>query len=251
MARLGDFEAQVRLAEREKFAAPLLLIHGLWAGPEVWQPFSGFLAHRGWTSYALEVRSAGLTRWEDLLAAVTAAASRLDAPPVVLGYDLGAWVALHLTEVRAAVAIAPAPTGARAREHPLFRGLRAWTSRRLGGAIRPRGRGAAKALGTVAAFAVGETARWADELEALPLPPPASIPRRLVGGAMDPLLAPDALEATARSLGATWKIYDGSGHDLVVAPGWRTVVSDIHRWIVLEAGESLMLLRGDEDLRDD
>jgi len=97
-------------AEWPKFTAPLLLVPGLWCRPAAWRRCMGYFAHRGWTCHALDpggaTRPASVAEWQD---AVRDAVRACDAPPVLVGHDLGGWLVLHdtMTEVRAVVALAP------------------------------------------------------------------------------------------------------------------------------------------------
>src|SRR5215831_4692050 len=131
--RFGPLRAEVTDPESERFTAPLVLVHGLWAGAAVWRRFAGYLAHRGWRCIALERRAdAGLdlgAHADDLGAAIAA----LDAPPVVVGHDLGALLALRCAEGgRAVVALAPLV----APPHALQR-AGTWLTRWRGTALSP------------------------------------------------------------------------------------------------------------------
>src|SRR5687768_14261209 len=100
--RLASLRADVSAPERVKFTAPLLLVHGLWAGSWVWQGAAGALSQRGWECWALDLRGRpgsrpvddiGKVRLGDYVEDVVAAARALWAPPVVCGHDLGAVLA--------------------------------------------------------------------------------------------------------------------------------------------------------------
>src|SRR4029453_18774510 len=107
MTRFGPLDAEVTRPETDKFTAPLVLVHGLWDRAAVWRRFAGYLAHRGWQCIALVRRgevSDVATHVSDLRTAIAA----VDAPPVIVGHDFGALLALHCGDVaRAVVALAP------------------------------------------------------------------------------------------------------------------------------------------------
>src|SRR2546426_12703787 len=114
-----SIDAEVYRAESAKFAAPLVLIHGLWSGPWMWRQFSQYLSHRGWTSYALSWRAtARASLWSSVLAALDDFVRPLDVPPIVIGHDLGAHLALHLAGTQAAVALPPPAAGPAAPPPP-------------------------------------------------------------------------------------------------------------------------------------
>src|ERR1700690_3328996 len=105
--RIGPLLAEVSAPETDKFTAPLVLVHGLWERPPAWRRFAGYLVHRGWRCIALERRAAALdigAHLPDLRVAI----ATLDAPPVLVGHDVGAVLALHCADAaRAVIALAP------------------------------------------------------------------------------------------------------------------------------------------------
>src|SRR5206468_1368748 len=105
--------ADIVRPESARYTTSLLCIPGLWAGPDVWRAFAGYLAHRGWESHLLDVRAldAGVA---ERAAAVAAHAAALPTPPVLLGHDLGSLVALAAaarTRTAAVVLLAPLVPG--------------------------------------------------------------------------------------------------------------------------------------------
>ncbi len=140
-------------AEWPKFTAPLLLVPGLWCRPAAWHRCMGYFAHRGWTCHALDpggaTRAASIAEWQ---AAVREAVRNCDAPPVLVGHDLGGWLVLDdtMAEVRAVVALAPLVPRVLSGGHPamtrwavwwaLRRGMRDSAARRCTGRAILRGR---------------------------------------------------------------------------------------------------------------
>ena len=114
--RLATYTAEVLFPEREKFAAPLLLLPGLWTGSWIWHEAAWGFSQRGWVCWALDLytqqsrRQCGNTSLEDHLTTITAASAALDDPPIVIGFDLGSLLALLVTariQPRALVCISP------------------------------------------------------------------------------------------------------------------------------------------------
>src|SRR5262249_33555900 len=95
--RVGQVQIESIAAESEKFAAPLIFIHGLWCTCAVWRRCMGFFAHRGWTSYALNLRgrdpaasdvALGGIRFADHLGDLTEVLAACSAPAILVGHDL-------------------------------------------------------------------------------------------------------------------------------------------------------------------
>lgn len=246
MPRLAGVETEFTRAEFDKYGAPLLLLHGLWTAPRHWRVAASYLAHLGWNSYAPAWRAAATT-WRELVALAEKAAGELDRP-VVVGHDLGALAALQLRGARAAIGIAPVARGT----HPLARGFSGRWARWRGAPLLPNERQARALLGLEPAQLEAESPAWLDELDGLELTPPrSSLPRLLIAGDADPCCAASEATAIARAVGAEISLRAGGRHDLLYGSSWQSVASEAHRWLVRQLGESVVLLRGDEDLRDD
>jgi pimeloyl-ACP methyl ester carboxylesterase len=248
MPRIAGVEAEICRAESDKYAAPLLLLHGLWAQPRIWRQTAGYLAHRGWSSYLLSWRGAAGNLVE--LTQLAAAAAR-EIEAAVIGHDLGGLVALQLHGVRAAVAIAPPASGTTAFTHPLAGSIGARLRRWRGAPILPTPAAARRVLGLGAEDLVAENSAWLDEMAHLDLAVEGELPRLLMAGSADPCLPTDAATALARRASAELCVYEGGGHDLPYGAQWQKVADDLHRWLVRRLGTSILLLRGDEDLREE
>src|SRR5262245_48804239 len=140
MTTIGPLRAEITRPETEKFTAPLLLLHGLWERPPAWRRFAGYLAHRGWQCIALarrdDVSDIGV-HLADLRAAIAA----LDAPPVLLGHDLGGVIALPCADVaRAVAAVAPLVGPPLVATMPALEHAGSWLARLRGAPLHaPRG----------------------------------------------------------------------------------------------------------------
>jgi pimeloyl-ACP methyl ester carboxylesterase len=245
--RVGALLAEVTQGEAEKFTAPIVLVHGLWSTETVWRGFSGYLAHRGWTCVALRLRGRDGTGVEsidehasDLLSVI----SSLPAPPVILGHDLGALLALRAGEhASALVLIAPLipPPVGNLDKLPSPDG---WLARWRGEQLRaPRGR-IGEAYGANDPD-VREPAALLRRLraEASPLVTPARpVPSLVVTGGRDPLTEVDAARRLAECLRADLDVEPERGHALISEPGWEERVSKVHRWLVKRLGVSLLAL---------
>jgi len=247
--RLAGVDAELSRAEFDKYAAPLLLLHGLWAHTWVWRPLSSYLAHRGWNSYTL-AWSGAARNWDELMARARAAAAELGLP-IVIGHDLGAVAAMRLEHVRAAVALNPLPCGPGMPSHPLSRSLLARFARGLGRDRVPSRTKAQRLFGVPADQLTPESWAWFDELASIAPPAPLPRPLLVLGGGNDALAAVEVTATIAASAGGTMKSYPAASHDLPYGRGWQDAAADLHRWLVQQLGESVLLLRGDEDLCDD
>jgi non-heme chloroperoxidase len=241
-------------AEWPKFTAPLLLVPGLWCQPTAWRRCMGYFAHRGWTCHALApggtARPASVAAWRDV---VQDAVQSCAAPPVLVGHDLGGWLALQGTmrEVRAVVALAPlVPRVLARRGHPAMTGWAAWWALRRRTAV-PAPAGALAPQYFADGVPGGNVPEPAALLRGLTrLPPvstPSPIPALVVAGERDAVCPPDEVGAFAQSLGAAFRVAPAAGHALPWESGWEGRVRIVHRWLVRTLGEPLLATLDDED----
>jgi len=259
--RVGHVQIDTIAAESPKFTAPLLLIHGLWCTAAVWRRFMGYLAHRGWTCHALDLRgrSAGgagplatisLTDHLDDVRQVLAA---VEVPPVVVGHDLGGLLALHTgaPAVRAVIALAPlVPRAIGSVPTPIASTLAARWALWRGAPLRPpTGRLRNEWLGSGAINPVPDSSRVLAEIEHDRFAPlaPGGAPTLLLAGERDPISPPHVVERLARIVGGSCGVVTGAGHAMAYEVGWETCVSQVHRWLVQALGEELLAMREDEE----
>jgi pimeloyl-ACP methyl ester carboxylesterase len=245
--------AEIQRAEGGRYAARLLLLPGLWAGPAAWRPCAGYLAHRGWESHLGDLRPLAGGH-EARGAAVAEYVRQLDAPTVLVAHGGGAATALAAARLGAAqgvVLVSPLVPGSRgARE--LILGLGSALPLLLGRPVPPpHGYQEDLLLGGLpdpiranvraelrpdSAAAVWETARGMGDAEGV------TAPTLVVTGGRDPLLpAADAAVLAAALCGAHVLLPD-AGAWPINGPTWQAVVAAVHRWIVQGLGAPLLEL---------
>jgi pimeloyl-ACP methyl ester carboxylesterase len=241
--------------ENGRYAADLLFLHGLWTTSEIWQPVARGLAHRGWRCLLLDRSDASSESFDDWVARAEGASAALPAPPIVIGHDAGALVALALASrasVHAAIAVAPLLEGARGLV-PLARRLLA----RLSDAPVPppkpshpywRVASETAAARLRAACVVESAARVASRRGEALAPGAPAVATRLVAQRDDAVVSPALVEITARGVEADFRALPG-GHWGLLEEGLDPWMTELHRWIIRRDGGSILLLRGDEDLR--
>ena len=242
MTRCGPLLAEVTAPESEKFTAPMLLVHGLWERAPTWRRFAGYLAHRGWRCIALE-RRADAGEMATHVAELRAAIATLDAPPVIVGHDLGANLALHCADVaRAVVALAPLVGPPLTAPPTALQQAGNWLARRRGAPLHAPRREWRSAypnrdLAEPAAL-VRQVGDGDPPLTALPSP----VPRAVFASEHDEVVAASAVQALARHVGAEFHTARGIGHAVLSAPAWETTVAAVHRWIIQRLGVDLLAL---------
>lgn len=264
---VGTVPVEITRPESAKFHHPLLLLHGLWTGAWIWQPFATYLAHRGWESWApsfTERDAGGAPTTGPEVANRAAALERvlagLPATPVILAHDvgvLGAATSAARGAACAVVAIAPvvspAESGAR---RSLFAWPRFWHARLGGARVAPPAGAAARAL-------LGVAMAWEDRLTpdsgplfravasgTVRLPARIDVPGLVVAGGRDPIVSADAVTTLAGRYGWEERTYPDRGHYLLLERGWEAVVDDVHRWIIRAMGAELLAFLDDVDEPD-
>jgi len=245
-------------AENERYAATLVFLHGLWAGPEIWRPLALGFAHRGWRCAVVDARSSaadrpGFDAWcED----VAAGLGSLETPAVAIGHDAGGLVALELAtrgKVKASVAVAPLLDGVKPLLDPVTRlrsrlGLGAVEPPPAGHAYRHAATPEARAI-LDCALALEPSVRLGSLRGKAISPDAAGVPSLLVAQADDAVVPRALVEITASGIEAEVMTLPG-GHWPMLEPNPDAWMSPVHRWLIRKLGPGLLLLRGDEDLVD-
>lgn len=232
-------------AESQKYAVPLLFVHGLWCTAAVWRRSMGFLAHRGWTCHAVQLPRARGTSWASWQEAVSWAVGWCDAPPVVIGHDAGALLALAQPHSSAAIGMAPLLRESWESRATLRQRWQAWR----GGEVRPARGGMASAW-----FAHGVPSGTVQEVAgalcSLPylstVSSTALHPRLILAGRDDRITPRSVAESLATACGAELHEVQAA-HALPWEPGWERRAGEIHKWVVRQLGEPLLLLHGEEE----
>lgn len=233
-------------AESRRFVPPLLFLPGLWTDVAVWRAPMSLLAQRGWDCFALQLPPEPIA-WPAWRQRIAATVSSLADPPVILGHDAGALLALDVSEgVVARVGLAPFParaytSGAAA---PLPRWRVRWAAWRGAAVARPA------ALADVDEPPGGWRAAAAPWMvEALTWQPasvPSVAPGLLVVGEDDVLFPAAAVAPLAAACGCSVLRLPGAGYGMPWARGWDRHFGRVHRWLVQALGAAA-LLEEDED----
>lgn len=236
---------------------PVLVVPGAFTGAWLWEDtFLPYVAARGYDAHAFSfsthgagtpaIHGRGLSAYlQDLETVVDA----LPAPPVMVGYSLGAWVACHFAARRppaALVLVAPVPpqgmwplVASVVRRDPVsalkLAGLSLFPPLRF--LVSPP-------RGMISQDVAPERARWCtDRLRAEswrvlaeatvahpapPLPPGLAVLAMGFGG--DGVVPPALVRDVAARLGAELMLYDGLSHTPSAERGWEVVANDLVTW---------------------
>ena len=238
---------------------PVLFVHGLWHGAWCWEEhFVPWFRERGYDARAINLRkheqrhAPGLrtTRIRDYVADVTAAASQMPEPPVIVGHSMGGFVTqMYLSEhsAPAAVLLASVPPsgifGATWRvglRHPL-RLVASNVSMSLYGMVSTPER--ARELFFGPELPDADVARYQAKMTddaffayvdllvfARPRPSAVKTPVLAIGGERDWTISRVDVERTAKAYGAEMVMFPGA-HDLMLEPGWEDVARRIDQFI--------------------
>ncbi|MBI5004183.1 alpha/beta hydrolase [Candidatus Kaiserbacteria bacterium] len=108
-------------AQQQKYANPLVLIHGSWGSSAMWMGYTQFLSMKGFDVYAPDLRGhgksegalAGATMSDYVADVVRAVADHGLKDPVVVGHSMGGLIALMYAAeygAKAVIAIDPSPS---------------------------------------------------------------------------------------------------------------------------------------------
>jgi pimeloyl-ACP methyl ester carboxylesterase len=264
MPRIGPVSIEAIAAESPKFTAPMVLVHGLWCTPAAWRRFMGYLAHRGWSCMALDLHSDAVagseralsqTSLSDYATHVRQVIAACDAPPVLLGHDLGGLLVLRrdLPAIRAVVALAPLiPRPISVSGKPALTGLISrlalWRGRPL---PPPRGKLAAAYFATAPpGGTTSEPAALARELRRDNFPLATigvNVPALVLAAERDVFSMPSDVRRLAEHAGATFRLAERAGHAMPWEPGWERRVSEIHRWLIQTLGDPLLAMHEAEE----
>ena len=245
---LGSLPVDVTRAESARFRHPLLFVHGLWTGSWIWHGFMGYLAHRGWESWAPSFLE-GAANDADRVALLLDVCRAMPAAPVIIGHDAGAVLATMIAtrvDVPAVVAIAPSLPG----RGSIHRWPRYWTARWFGSRVEPPRDVAARLVIDDAADRLRpESGPFFRALASgsLRMPAESSVRGLVVCATDDALSLPTAGALMARNYRWSFEEWPAPGHTPMLARGWEALADRLHRWLVLTLGEELLAWLDEEE----
>lgn len=253
--------------ESGKFKAPLLLVHGLWSASWCWHRWATHFCNLGWECLAINLRGRfGQNPFEDLrrlnfddcvedLKTVVKSAA---FPPVVVGLNLGAAVAVKAAEtIKAAALVLVSPAPLRNVDAPRSRAQRLLRLKYLP-LIYLRRPFRIDKKDFTAYFLTGLPKGLQQQIFQRTVPdssflareffaPSASLDRDslncpilTLAGQADQISPPAATRDIALWLGADCQEYAAQGHWLLEQDS-EAIVRDIHRWLVQKLGDEILL----------
>jgi pimeloyl-ACP methyl ester carboxylesterase len=257
--------------EKPKFRAPLLLVHGLWAGSWCWQTWATHFCNLGWDCWAINFSGRSrvaadtslhsftlASATEDLKRAVDSLSS-LASPPVVLAHSGGSLAALKAAAEEATMSalVLASPVCSRNAQVPRSRALRLLHLKYLPLMLLRRPFRieerdlrkfflpplAESVQAEILRGIVAESSQFAGEFfkPGLDIEPERIFcPRLIVAGTEDQITPRFTTRNIARWLNADFKEYPNQGHWIIEANA-ESIVRDIHRWLVQRLGDRVLI----------
>jgi len=256
LTRVGNLTVAVERPSAPDSKPPVLLVHGMFAGAWMWEPYQSLLARHGYESHALNLRGHHDSRPVTDIGRVSLAEFVDDAlevartlrSPIVVGHSMGGLIAQKVAEqgaCRALVLIGSAPPRwIPALSGVLLRHLVKYLKELF--LMQPLfpGRDAADALmfnRTPRAQADDEYARLVPESGRAGLElsfgahavhaPRITAPVLVVLGREDRFVVPRISRAIARKYRADLRQYDNFAHHIINEPGWEAPAAEIVEWL--------------------
>ena len=265
---IGNLLVDVSPPEKPKFKSPLILVHGPWTSSLCWKPWDTHFCNLGWECWALNWRGRFEERplevlkqlkFEDCVTDVKRVVREAPYPLMLLAHSLGGLIAQRVAEgENLSALIQVAALAPREVQATLPRALRLLRLKY------------APLLFLRRPFCVQEKdfrrnwlhpvpeAKQSELLQSLvPESPylirdffdrdivtsPASIrcPVLVVAGGEDRVVPVASQLALTKQLGGELKEYPERGHWMMGESGGQSIVRDIHRWIVTQLGEEILL----------
>jgi pimeloyl-ACP methyl ester carboxylesterase len=256
--------------EKAKFKSAIVLVHGLWTGGWCWNSWATHLANLGWECLAVTLpgrlgeasdQTLKLLTLEKCVEAVTGVIRGMAEPPVILAHGTGGLIAFKAAEeTPVAALIVASAVPPRNLDVERSRALRLLRLKYLPLVYLRR------------PFRIEDKDLRRVILYPLPVDQQAAIARRIVpesnglvaellapqvrlhpehvttaalilSGSMDVVVPPGVARAFAAWLGAGFREYPGQGHWMIESDG-ETIVRDVHRWLIHELGEQILLVEG-------
>ncbi len=247
----------------------ILMVHGMFCGPWVWENYVPFFEERGWRPVTTTLRHHGLrpgvgppaalgtTSVLDYVADLEREIDAMDEVPVVMGHSMGGLLAQMLAargRARAAVLLTPAaPRGVLALAPSVILSFRdvltTWgfwkksfrpTYRSaeyafLEGFPPEERRGIWERLGYESGRAIFEIGLWPFDGSRATQVDPSSVrcPLFVVAGGRDRATPPGVVKKVARRYGdrATFREFPAMAHWVLAEPGWEEVAGAAASWL--------------------
>ena len=250
-----------------KFKSPLILLHGVWSGAWCWQGWATHFCNLGWDCVAIDLRRRSAQNpigtlqnlvFSDCVKDLGEVIRSFSNPPVLLAMNLGALMALKISEqieLFALILVSPSPPGNLAvpRSRPqrllwlkygililLRRPLRIDEKDFRDYFLAPLPENLQTALSrqtaTESSALIREFLAPRVSLE----PRPLSCPMLALSGSDDKIIPAATTRRMAEWLDGEFREYPGQGHWLIEDDG-ENIVRDIHRWIIQKLGEKILL----------
>lgn len=256
LTRVGDLTVAVERPSAPGAKPSVLLLHGMFGGAWMWEPYQSLLARHGYESHAVNLRGHHGSRPVPDVGKISVAGYVADAlevartlrNPIVIGHSMGGLIAQKVAEqgsCRALVLIAAAPPRwIPALSAELARHLVKYVKELF--LMQPLfpGRDAADALmfnRTPRAQADDEYARLVPESGRAGLEisfgahavhaPRITAPVLVVTGREDRFVVPRIARAIARKYRADIREYDNFAHHIINEPGWEAPAAEIVDWL--------------------
>jgi pimeloyl-ACP methyl ester carboxylesterase len=244
------------LPERRSRRKPLLFVHGELAGSWLWERYLGYFAARGWEGHALNLQNHFWSRtvdpteltFDSYVEDVVACLNRLGSSTVVVGHGLGGLLALKAAEqapVGGLILISPEPPAAlreSAPPHQLRDVPDVYGRSQIGWATLPEKLQRDHRDLTIAdvlriQHLLGQKPHESGRarrsvLAGIPVDPRifAEIPRLVIGGGLDHVVAEPTSERLATWLGAEYEPFGAHSHyGLIVGEQSHQQVADAIR----------------------
>lgn len=264
--RFKDLEVLARTPVGPSKPAPLLFVHGAFAGAWCWdEHFLPFFAEAGYASYAVSLSGHGGSRGRerldhlaiaDYVADLAEVVERLPVPPVLIGHSMGGFVVqkyLEKHEAAGAVLMCSVPPqglaasafGMLFNQPNLFADLnRLMTGQQVAlDSLRAALFAQPVSVDDLTRYyrmAQPESHRAIWDMMLFNLPhtmrvlehlPDGRASLLVLGAEHDMIIPASLVEMTARSYGTDATLYPGMGHGLMLEADWRHPAQDIIDWL--------------------
>lgn len=260
--RVGGLELIAHVPQGTRSRAPLLFVHGAFAGAWCWDAhFLPYFAGHGYPAYAVSLRGHGgsdgaatlaLASIDDYVADVLLAAQHLGAAPVLIGHSMGGIVVqrvLRRLEVAGAVLMAPVPPQGlagsafllAAQDPELFReiGLIQYAHPAYATLAGLKKAMFSASIGDDEALAYFKRMQQESQRALFDLSWPqyfwigaaGDLPVKVMGAELDAFFPPYMIRETGRVYGAEPDIIPDMAHAMMLEPHWERAAERMLAWL--------------------